>query len=158
MEKTIHEFFLHRAIDLAIQNVKENGGPFGAVITRNNQIIAEGVNKVTANMDPTAHAEVMAIRLACQKINSFELKDCILYSSCEPCPMCFGAIYWARIQTVYFAADRKDAASIQFDDDYIYREVQLAPTNRTLPFIQLSLINSLQPFMNWNTKNDKTHY
>ncbi|UAL49324.1 nucleoside deaminase [Sutcliffiella horikoshii] len=158
LEKHLHEFFLHRAIDLAVQNVKENGGPFGAVITRNNQIIAEGVNRVTSNLDPTAHAEVMAIRKACQSLQTFELTDCILYSSCEPCPMCLGAIYWSRIPTVYFAADRKDAASIHFDDEFIYREVQLDPANRTLPFIHLPLVNSLQPFMNWRKKVDRTHY
>ena len=117
---------MQRAIDLAIENVRSGqGGPFGAVIVRGGEIIAEGVNQVTAHHDPSAHAEIVAIRRACQLTGHFELKDCEIYASCEPCPMCLGAIYWARLGGLYFAANRQDAAAIGFDDSLIYDEIAL---------------------------------
>ncbi|MCM3180602.1 nucleoside deaminase [Cytobacillus horneckiae] len=153
-----HEFFLQKAIDAAVKNTSVHGGPFGAIITKDGEIIAEGVNRVTDHHDPTAHAEVMAIREACKKLNAFELKDCVLYSSCEPCPMCLGAIYWARLKNVYYAADRKDAAKIQFDDDFIYNEIEKQPEQRTLPFIHLSIHSALDPFKAWAKQIDKKQY
>src|SRR5271165_5801426 len=128
--------FMARAIQLSIQNVRSGrGGPFGAVVVKDGKVIAEAVNQVTSTNDPTAHAEVLAIRLACQKFGSFELRGCDIYASCEPCPMCLGAIYWARIEKVYFANTRDDAAVIGFDDDHIYREFALPIAARTIPFV-----------------------
>ncbi|HOF08203.1 MAG TPA: nucleoside deaminase, partial [Bacteroidales bacterium] len=118
-------YFLKLAIELAKENVKNGGGPFGAVIVKDGQIIAKGTNRVTSHNDPTAHAEIVAIRQACEKLNDFQLTDCIIYSSCEPCPMCLGAIYWARPKKLVFAADKFDAANAGFDDSMIYDEIQL---------------------------------
>ena len=125
--------FMKKAIDLSIQNIKDSGGPFGCVIVRDNNIIAEGVNRVTFNNDPTAHAEIVAIRNACNKLNTFNLEGCELYSSCEPCPMCLSAIYWSHIDKVYFGNSREDAAKIQFDDKFIYDELSLKMTERKIP-------------------------
>ena len=115
--------FMRRAIELSIQNIKNNGGPFGCVIVKENKIIAEGVNRVTHNNDPTAHAEIIAIRNACEKLNTFNLKGCELYTSCEPCPMCLSAIYWSHIDKIYYGNSRLDASKIGFDDDFIYNEL-----------------------------------
>lgn len=153
-----HAYFLRKAIDLAVKNVFDGGGPFGAIITKDNVIIAEGVNRVTDSCDPTAHAEVMAIREACLKLQDFKLEDCVLYTSCEPCPMCLGAIYWSHIQSVYYAANREDAARIQFDDDFIYKELDLDPKARSIPFHYLSVEESLHPFTAWRNKEDRAHY
>ena len=130
--------FMHEAIRLSIENVQSsNGGPFGAVIVKNGEIIATGVNEVTKSNDPTAHAEIIAIRNACKTLDSFQLDDCEIYCSCEPCPMCLGAIYWARPKAIYFANTKTDATEINFDDNYIYQELELPIHERKFPTIQL---------------------
>lgn len=118
-----NEELMRRAIELSENSVKSGGGPFGAVIARDGEIIAEGSNNVTIDMDPTAHAEVSTIRKACKKLGTFDLSGCVIYTSCEPCPMCFGAIYWAHLEKIYYANDRKDAGKIGFDDDFIYEDI-----------------------------------
>lgn len=154
-----HEKYMLRAIELAQQGMDSNtGGPFGCVIVKNNKIIAEGCNQVSSSNDPTAHAEVVAIRNACKALNSFQLEDCVIYTSCEPCPMCFGAIYWARPKAVYFACDKKDAAAINFDDQFIYQELEKTIENRDIKFIQLLRKDALPVFNNWLIKHDKTVY
>ena len=136
--KKDHSYFLKRAIQLAEEGMdKGQGGPFGAVIVKDGEIIAEANNKVTASNDPTAHAEVVAIRKACEKLQDFQLENCILYTSCEPCPMCLGAIYWARPKKVYYALTREDAAKIGFDDQFIYDEIALKMDDRKIPFENL---------------------
>lgn len=151
--------FMARAIHLSIEGVESgHGGPFGAVIVRGDQIIAEGVNQVTSINDPTAHAEVQAIRLACRKLGVFELKDCELYTSCEPCPMCLGAIYWARIRRIYFANTAEDAASIGFDDSFIYRELKEIHSQRRIPAIQMMREEALAGFRAWLEKPGKIPY
>jgi guanine deaminase len=151
--------FLERAVRLARDHVESGGGgPFGAVIVRQGRIVAEGVNLVTASLDPTAHAEVTAIRRACVTSGEFELRDCDIYSSCEPCPMCLGAIYWARLQNVYYAASRHDAAAAGFDDEFIYREFASGLAVRRIPLIQGRLPDSLAPFEAWRRKRDKILY
>jgi guanine deaminase len=153
-----HEQFLQQAIKLAVNNASTGqGGPFGALIVKNNQIIAASSNQVTSLRDPTAHAEIMAIRLACQKLNDGQLTDCILYSSCEPCPMCLGAIYWTRLAKVYFACNRHDVA-VQFEDSFIYDEIALLPAQRHIPMLHLNLVNSSQPFESWSANTDKRLY
>lgn len=155
----MHENFLQQAIDLAVENASSGrGGPYGAVIVKDNQLIAASGNKVTSNIDPTAHAEVMTIRLACKKLNDFQLRDCILYTSCEPCPMCLGAIYWARLKKVYFACSRHDAAAANFDDSFIYDEISVLPHERSIAMLHLNLPNALQPFNVWIEKTDKVAY
>ncbi|HOJ25044.1 MAG TPA: nucleoside deaminase [Bacteroidales bacterium] len=151
-------YFLKLAIELAKENVKNGGGPFGAVIVKDGQIIAKGTNRVTSHNDPTAHAEIVAIRQACEKLNDFQLNDCIIYSSCEPCPMCLGAIYWARPKKLVFAADKFDAANAGFDDSMIYDEIQLPYYDRHLETINLRIDESLQPFELWMSENDKITY
>lgn len=151
-------YFLKLAIELAKENVKNGGGPFGAVIVKDGQIIAKGTNRVTSHNDPTAHAEIVAIRQACEKLNDFQLNDCIIYSSCEPCPMCLGAIYWARPKKLVFAADKFDAANAGFDDSMIYDEIQLPYNDRHLETINLRIDESLQPFELWMSENDKITY
>ena len=154
-----HEQFLQQAIKLAVDNANTgHGGPFGALIVKQNQVIAASANQVTKQLDPTAHAEILTIRLACQKLNNFQLKDCILYSSCEPCPMCLGAIYWARLAEVYFACSRYDAAAAQFDDRFIYDEIALSPSQRRIPMHNINLANALHPFESWAAKTDKRLY
>lgn len=151
--------FMKEAIRLSIENVNERaGGPFGCVIVKDGKIIARGYNKVTASNDPTAHAEVVAIREACKVLNSFQLDDCEIYTSCEPCPMCLGAIYWARPKKVYYANTKKDAADINFDDDFIYKEIDLKIDARKLPFVQLMRNEALAGFEAWKNKTDKTLY
>ena len=155
----MHETYLQHAIDLAIQNViLKQGGPYAAIVVQREQILAASGNQVTQTNDPTAHAEIMAIRLACQKLNRFQLTDCILYTSCEPCPMCLGAIYWARLGQVYFAANREDAAHAQFDDRFIYDQIALMPAQRSIPMLQLNLPNKLQPFIQWLENEDRINY
>ena len=151
--------FMARAIQLSIDSVHSGrGGPFGAIIVRNGQIIAEGVNQVTSTNDPTAHAEVLAIRQACAKLGMFELKDCELYTSCEPCPMCLGAIYWSRLSCVYFANAAEDAAKIGFDDSFIYSELKRPFSQRRIPAIQMMREEALAGFRAWAAKPDKTPY
>jgi guanine deaminase len=155
----MHEHFMQQAVDVAVANVQSGqGGPYGAVIVRDNQVIAVSGNKVTQHLDPTAHAEIMAIRLACTKLNDFQLTDCILYASCEPCPMCLGAIYWARIPSVYFACSRHDAAAAKFDDHFIYDEFAKAPAERSIAMRQINLTYAKQPFDVWAQQHNKVLY
>lgn len=134
------------------------GGPFGAVIVKDGKIVGRGSNKVTTNNDPTAHAEVMAIRDACTNLNTFQLTGCEVYTSCEPCPMCLGAIYWARPDRIYFAADKSDAANAGFDDSFIYKEIELAPNMRKIPAIQEDRENAIPVFEEWKSSETKTDY
>jgi len=151
--------FMRRAIVLAQNGIDSNaGGPFGAVVVKDDKIIAEGCNRVTSTNDPTAHAEVVAIRNACRKLNSFQLDDCSIYTSCEPCPMCLGAIYWARPKQVFFAATRRDAAIIGFDDQFIYEEIAKDFDGRQLKIVNLMRDEALIVFQNWANKPDKTEY
>ncbi len=155
----MHEEFLQQAIALAVDNVRSGeGGPYGAIIVKDNQQIAASGNKVTRTLDPTAHAEIAVIRLACKKLNDFQLHDCILYSSCEPCPMCLGAIYWARLAKVYFACSRYDAAAANFDDSFIYDEIAVLPSERIIEMHHLNLLNAREPFEIWAEKLDKVVY
>jgi guanine deaminase len=150
--------FMARAIQLSIENVYAGGGPFGAVVVRDGAIIAEGVNRVTSSNDPTAHAEVSVIRAACAKLGTFELKDCELYTSCEPCPMCLGAIYWARLARVYFGNLAADAARIGFDDAFIYREIAQPHARREIPMIPMMREEALAGFRAWEEKPNKIEY
>lgn len=154
----MHADFLQQAIELASQNVAHGGGPFGAIVVKNQQIIASSGNRVTPNLDPTAHAEIMAIRLACQQLQDFQLTDCILYTSCEPCPMCLGAIYWARLKQVYYACNRFDAAAAGFDDSFIYDEIPKAPMQRNIPMLYLQSENADSPFLAWRQFENKRRY
>ena len=155
----MHTEFLQQAIDLAVENARSGqGGPYGAIIVKDNQVLTASGNKVTSTIDPTAHAEVMAIRLACQKLQDFQLRGCILYSSCEPCPMCLGAIYWARLEKVYFACSRHDAAAANFDDSFIYDEISVLPHERSIAMLHLNLPDAKQPFNIWAEKSDKVLY
>ena len=148
-----------RAIQLSIDNVNSGrGGPFGAVVVKDGAIIAEGANQVTSTNDPTAHAEVVAIREACRKLNSFDLQGCEIYTSCEPCPMCLGAIYWARPARVYFANSAADAAQAGFDDAFIYQEIGRPHPERAIPMIQLAQDGALAAFRVWQEKEDKIRY
>lgn len=153
-----NEELMRRAIELAVENVKNGGGPFGAVIARDGHIISTGVNRVTANNDPTAHAEVSAIRAACTKLGTFNLEGCVIYTSCEPCPMCLGAIYWAHIDKIYYGANQHDAAAINFDDSFIYRELELPMNKRRKPVENLLHNEALAPFNLWREKEDKVEY
>ena len=149
---------MREAIRLASANVENGGGPFGAVIARGGEIIATGVNRVTANCDPTAHAEVSAIRAAAQKLGTFNLSGCDIYSSCEPCPMCLGAIYWARLDRLFYGNTKADAARIGFDDAFIYKELALPLSERTLRAEQLLGKEAIATFEAWKQKTDKTPY
>lgn len=150
--------FLKMAIDLAVENVKSGGGPFGAVIVKNNEVVATGVNNVTTNNDPTAHAEISAIRNACEKLQDYQLEGCSIYSSCEPCPMCLGAIYWARPKKLVFAASKDDAASVGFDDSFIYNEIPKAIHERKLDTYQALQKEAYAPFEIWKNMEQKTEY
>jgi guanine deaminase len=151
--------FMARAIQLAVENVRTGqGGPFGAVVVKEGGIIAEGVNRVTLTNDPTAHAEVLAIREACKKLSVFELKGCELYTSCEPCPMCLGAIYWTRLARVYFGCLDSDASHAGFDDSFIYREIAKAHAERGIPMVQMMREEALAAFRAWQEKSDKVRY
>ena len=150
--------FMKRAIDLSIESVNKDGGPFGCVIVKDNKIIAEGSNNVTSNNDPTAHGEIVAIRNACKKLNNFNLKGSELYSTCEPCPMCLSAIYWARIDKIYFANTREDAQKIDFDDSLIYSEFKKDINKRKIPTIQMMRNEALKAFGLWEKKTDKVKY
>jgi len=150
--------FMKRAIELSVESVNNGGGPFGSVIVKDNKIIAEGSNKVTFNNDPTAHGEIVAIREACKKLNNFSLKQCELYSTCEPCPMCLSAIYWARIDKIYYGNTREDARKIDFDDSLIYTELQKNIDKRKIPMIQIMRNEALKAFELWDKKKDKIKY
>ena len=147
-----------RAIELSMISLKEDGGPFGCVIVKNNEIISEGFNEVTNKNDPTAHAEIVAIRNACNKLNTFNLKGTQMFTSCEPCPMCLSAIYWSHIDKIYYGNDRKDAAKIGFDDSYIYDELSLDLNKRKIPLEQINEKEAIKAFEEWEVKTDKTLY
>ena len=150
--------FMLRAIELSLTSVNDQGGPFGCVIVKNENIIAEGVNRVTFNNDPTAHAEIVAIRNACNKLNTFNLEGCELYSSCEPCPMCLSAIYWAHIDKIYYGNTRVDAAKIGFDDNFIYDELSMDLTERKIVLQQVNQRDAIKAFHEWELKTDKIQY
>lgn len=153
------KYFMQRAIALAQQGMDNNaGGPFGAVVVKNGEIVAEGHNCVTSTNDPTAHAEVVAIRKACNILGTFQLEDCIVYTSCEPCPMCLGAIYWARPKKVFYACNKHDAAAIDFDDQFIYEEIEKPLSQRSIPFEQILQNEGVTVFKNWASKTDKKEY
>ncbi len=151
--------FMQRAIELAGKGMENGfGGPFGAVVVKDGAIIGEGYNRVTATNDPTAHAEMMAIREACRHLNSFQLEGCTIYTSCEPCPMCMGAIYWARPEKVYYACTSKDAAAIDFDDHHIYEELQKPDGQRRIKFERIMRPEALKVLRQWEEKTDKKSY
>lgn len=150
---------MERAIQIAIENVQAGrGGPFGALIVRDGRVIAEGANQVTSTNDPTAHAEILAIRAACARLSVFELRGCEIYASCEPCPMCLGGIYWARLSRIFFASDAADAARINFDDSLIYREIARPHEQRQIPMVQMMREQALAAFRAWEEKPDKIVY
>ena len=153
-----HDDFMRQAIALAVENVKNGGGPFGAVIVKDGRVVATGGNRVVPNNDPTAHAEVNAIRAACVRLGTFNLSGCVLYTSCEPCPMCLGAIYWAHIDKIYYGATQHDAAAVDFDDSFIYRELELEPTKRNKPVENILHDEAQAPFDVWRNKADKVEY
>ena len=150
--------FMQMAIDASIQNVKNGGGPFGAVIVRNGQVIATGVNRVTANNDPTAHAEVSAIRTACAQLGTCHLQDCVIYTSCEPCPMCLSAIYWSGITRIYYGNTAQDADDIGFSDKFIYDELATPMSQRSIPVQNIMRDEALSAFRAWEEKEDKVEY
>ena len=150
--------FMREAIRLADESVRNGGGPFGAVIVRNGEIVAGSSNSVTIDNDPTAHAEVNTIRQACRKLGTFDLSDCVIYTSCEPCPMCLGAIYWAHLKCVYYGNTKKDAADIDFADDFIYEELDKPIDRRSVPFINMLRNEALNSFRLWDEKTDKIDY
>jgi tRNA(Arg) A34 adenosine deaminase TadA len=159
MLKPNEKIFLERAIALSKQGMESGqGGPFGCIIVKNNEIIGEGTNKVTSSNDPTAHAEVVAIREACKKLNTYQLEDCDIYTSCEPCPMCLGAIYWARPRRVIYANTRQDAATIEFDDEFIYNEINAAMVDRKIPFIHSPHPGAKDVFTAWKDWAGKQKY
>ena len=150
--------FMLRAIELSMISVKTNGGPFGCVIVKNNQIIAEGSNEVTKTNDPTAHAEIVTIRKACNELKNFHLKGTEMYTSCEPCPMCLSAIYWSHIDKIYFGNTRIEAAKIGFDDNFIYDELLMDLAKRKIPLQQLNQNEAIKAFQEWELKTDKIEY
>ncbi|HWF12313.1 MAG TPA: nucleoside deaminase [Candidatus Acidoferrales bacterium] len=151
--------FMQEAIERAVKNVRSGqGGPFGAVVVKSGRVIAAGANSVTTTNDPTAHAEVIAIREACRALGTFQLTGCEIYTSCEPCPMCLGAIYWARPDRVFFAATANDAAAAGFDDSFIYEELKLPQEQRKIPLEPLMREAGLEPFREWTNKNDRVNY
>jgi guanine deaminase len=157
--KSEHQKFMEMAIALSENNVKSAiGGPFGAVIAKGGKLIAKSANKVTASNDPTAHAEICAIRLATKKLKTFDLTGCVIYTSCEPCPMCLGAIYWSRISKIYYAATKHDAAEAGFDDKFIYDELDLPVEQRKLPVEQLMAPEAVEAFKHWVKSGSKIEY
>lgn len=159
MSKDPNNKFMLEAVTAALKGMENNeGGPFGCVIVKDGKIVGRGNNKVTSHNDPTAHAEIMAIRDACKNLNTFQLEGCEIYTSCEPCPMCFGAIYWARPDKVFYGCSQQDAADINFDDEFIYKEIELPYEKRSIPFEQLARDIALEPFQKWSKKEDKTEY
>lgn len=150
--------FMRQAIDLSIENVRNGGGPFGAVIVRNGEVVATGVNNVVPHCDPTAHAEVTAIRKACQKVGDFKLDGCTIYTSCEPCPMCLSAIYWSGIERIFYGNTKQDAEDINFSDKFIYDELALPMTERRVPAVNIMREEALEAFRDWEDKSDKVEY
>lgn len=149
---------MRKAIALSVDNIKKGGGPFGAVIVKDGKIVATGVNRVTANTDPTAHAEVNAIRKASKRLGTFDLAGCEIYTSCEPCPMCLGAVYWAHLDKMYYGNTKTDAKDIGFDDSFIYDEIELKPENRRLQSVQLLPDEAIKAFESWVNASDKVEY
>jgi len=159
MSSSGNELFMDEAIQAAIKGLEANeGGPFGCVVVKDGKIVGRGNNKVTSTNDPTAHAEVLAIRDACKNLSSFQLEGCVIYASSEPCPMCLGAIYWARPDKVYFGSNHEDAAKIGFDDEFIYKEIQLPIENRSIPFEKFARNKALEAFEKWKAKENKIEY
>lgn len=152
------ESLIRQVIDLAVENVRRDGGPFAALVVKDGVVISTGANQVTRNNDPTAHAEIVAIREACRVLGEFHLEGCDIYTSCEPCPMCLGAIYWARPARVFFAATHDDARAAGFDDAFIYRQFSLPPGERSIPMIQVEDAAAPRPFEEWNNKGDRAKY
>jgi tRNA(Arg) A34 adenosine deaminase TadA len=152
------KYFMRRAVELANESIAGGGGPFGAVIVRDGEIVAEGANAVSRECDPTAHAEMIAIRRAARRLGRFDLSGCEIYTSCEPCPMCLGAIYWARLDRGYYAADRRDAAGAGFDDSFVYEQIDLSPAERSVPMERLADPAACEVFAEWLRKEDKTTY
>jgi len=149
---------MRKAVALSLKNIENGGGPFGAVIVKDGKIIATGANRVTANTDPTAHAEVNAIRKAAKKLGTFDLSGCEIYTSCEPCPMCLGAVYWAHLDKMYYGNTKADAKSIGFDDSFIYDEIELKPEKRRLQSAQLLPDEAIKAFESWENATDKMEY
>jgi tRNA(Arg) A34 adenosine deaminase TadA len=149
---------MQKAVELSIENVAKGGGPFGALVAKGGQIIATGVNKVVTSNDPTAHAEIVAIRKAAKKLKTFDLTGCSIYTSCEPCPMCLSAIYWAKISVVYYSSSKKDASKAGFRDSVIYKEISLPPSKRKLPMLKIKNPEALVAFKLWLEKEDKIKY
>ena len=149
---------MRKAIALSVQNILKGGGPFGAVIVKDGSIIASGVNRVTANNDPTAHAEVNAIRKATKKLGTYDLSGCEIYTSCEPCPMCLGAVYWAHLDKIYYGNTHVDAKNVGFDDSFIYKEIELQPENRKLKTYQLLPDEAIEAFKIWSESEEKVRY
>jgi len=157
--KQLSEKFMREAIRLSLENInKGEGGPFGAVVVKKGEIISEGSNKVTSSNDPTAHAEIEAIRAACKILNTFTLTGCDIYTSCEPCPMCLSAIHWARIEKIYYGNTRQDAAALNFDDEFLYDEIGKEIHERKIPMLQLLNNEARLVFKTWEEKEDKIHY
>ncbi|MBR4951409.1 MAG: nucleoside deaminase [Alistipes sp.] len=150
--------FMQMAIELSIENIDSGGGPFGAIIVRNGELIATGANRVVPNNDPTAHAEVVAIRNACQKLQTFDLGGCTVYTSCEPCPMCLSALYWAGIERICYANTKRDAAAIEFDDSFIYDQLRLDYDHRSIHCEHFMRSEALAAFVKWQNKTDKVEY
>jgi len=158
MDMSEHEKFMRKAIALSVRNVKKGGGPFGAVIVKEGKIIATGVNHVTGSNDPTAHAEILAIRKASKKLHNFSLEGCTIYTSCEPCPMCLGAIYWAHLDKIYYGNTKAEARDIGFDDSFIYDEISLKPEQRKVETHHLLADEAAEAFELWKDKEDKIEY
>ncbi len=153
-----HEYFMRKAIKLSEMNVENGGGPFGAVIVKDGVIVGEGVNSVSVQNDPTAHAEIVAIRKSAQKLGTYNLCDCVIYTSCEPCPMCIGAIYWAHISGIYYGNTKDDAEAVGFDDKFIYKEIELPLDKRSVPTARLLQDEANIAFRMWDEKPDKIRY
>lgn len=156
--KDYNQEFMDLAARLSIENIDNGGGPFGAVIVKDGAVVATGVNRVTASNDPTAHAEVSAIRTACRNLGTFKLHGCVVYSSCEPCPMCLSALYWAGVDKIYFGNTKEDAAAIDFSDAYIYEELSLAREQRHLPCVHVPGTDAIRAFRLWQANPDKKKY
>ena len=154
----MNDSYLRQVIEMAAENVRRGGGPFAALVVKDGAVISTGANEVTLTNDPTAHAEVVAVREACRVLGSHQLSGCDIYSSCEPCPMCLGAIYWARPTRVFFAASHEDAAAAGFDDSFIYRQIQISPQERSIPMIHVEDDLATRPFREWIDKGDRTEY
>ena len=154
----MEQAYLKQVLEMAVDNVRRGGGPFAALVVKDGVVIATGANQVTRTNDPTAHAEVVAVREACRVLGDYQLAGCEMYSSCEPCPMCLGAIYWARPACVYFAASHEDAAEAGFDDSFIYRQMQMPPEARSIPMIHVEDEQATRPFQEWVNKGDRTEY